>query len=278
MDRISVLIVTWNSAATILECLASIPGGVETVVVDNGSTDETVELITAHFPAVRLIENAKNLGFGAACNLAASLSSGTDFLLLNPDAALFQGALERLALTLEERPELGAVGPCLMDDARLVELSWGAAPTIGSEWRRQAEQQARCKRPELPADVSRVDWVSGACILVRGRAWRAIQGFDERYFLYFEDLDLCHRLRRASWGVAIDPLAKVLHRRGNSANQLRGQVAVWYRGSQLRYYATHNPPLQNALLRAYLALKYLRRAARGDLAAKEIVKLALGYA
>lgn len=276
MARISILIVTWNSATTILECLASLPEGVETIVVDNGSSDQTVALIKRDFPAVRVIENSENTGFGAACNLGAKHAIGLDFLLLNPDAVLLPGSLERLIQTLDSQPDIGAVGPGIVDTSGLLELSWGSAPSIRTEWRRQAEQKGDRKRPELPSAVSRVDWVSGACMLIRAAAWREIQGFDEGFFLYFEDLDLCHRLRRAAWTVAIDPLASVLHRRGVSAKQLQGQVEVWYRRSQLRYYLRHHSRRERVLLRAYLVAKYLRRATRGDFAAREIMKLTLG--
>ncbi|HEY9766868.1 MAG TPA: glycosyltransferase, partial [Chroococcales cyanobacterium] len=101
------LLVCWNSAETISPCLASIPDGVEVVVVDNASTDGTDVLVQAKFPFVRLIESEKNLGFGAGCNLAATGVNGKDILLLNPDSTLDEKCLEKLMLFLEKHPSCG---------------------------------------------------------------------------------------------------------------------------------------------------------------------------
>jgi GT2 family glycosyltransferase len=97
--------------------------------------------------------------------------------------------------------------------------------------------------------------VSGGCVLIRREAWEAVGGFDEGYFLYFEDVDLCRRLRQAGWKVAFEPAALTRHIRGVSARQAESQVKQWYRESQMRYYARHRAPVEQALLRLYLTLK-----------------------
>lgn len=274
---ISVLIVTWNSAATIEACLASLPADVEVIVVDNHSSDGTVARVRQAFPAVRVLESETNLGFGAACNWAAREASGSYFLLLNPDAALASGTLEGLKASLERLPGGAALGPRLLDADGGLELSWGESPTPRVEWRRRAEQRGKLS-PTPPSDLSSVDWISGACILVRAEAWNAIGGFDEGFFLYFEDVDFCRRLTDAGWKVGYEPEHRVTHLRGRSSDQASAQVEVWYRMGQLRYYAKHNPWLQGLVLRAHLFVKYASRALRGEPAARHVLKLALGVA
>lgn len=272
---ISVLIVTWNSAATIEACLASLPADVEVIVVDNHSSDGTAAQIRQAFPAVRVLESATNLGFGAACNWAAQEATGSYYLLLNPDAALAPGALDGLLASLERLPGGAAVGPRLLDADGGLELSWGESPTPRTEWRRRAEQLGK-RSASPPRELSSVDWISGACILIRAEAWKAIGGFDEGFFLYFEDVDLCRRLTDAGWAIGYEPAHPVIHLRGRSSDQASAQVEVWYRMGQLRYYAKHNPWLQRLMLRAHLVVKFAIRALRGDPAAGRVLKLALG--
>lgn len=276
LDSVSALIVTWNSALTINACLDSLPPEVEVVVVDNHSSDDTVARIRNRRPDALLIESTENRGFGAACNLAAQAAGNSTYLLLNPDAVLGTEALTHLLAALEARADLGAVGPRILGTTGEIELSWGDAPSIRNERKRQAEQQARLPRPDLPAASVDLAWISGACMLLRAEAWQAVGGFDPRYFLYFEDLDLCQRLRQAGWAVAIEPAAEVAHVRGQSARQATESVEAWYRESQIRYYARHNSRLESALLRLYLLAKYLPAALRGKPLGRRILKLALG--
>lgn len=274
--RVSALIVTWNSASTIARCLDSLPPEVEVVVVDNGSSDDTVSRIRAHQRPVYLIENTVNLGFGAACNLAVRHASGAFYLLLNPDAELRPHALERMQEALVERPELGCLGPSIRDANGRLELSWGSAPTLLNEWRRRDEHHGRRPMPDLPFELTSVDWISGACMMLRAEAWEAVDGFDANYFLYFEDVDLCRRLSVLGWGVALLPSAEVTHLRGASASQASARVEAWYREGQLRYYFTHNSWQERLMLRFYLIAKYLGSALRGNHPGRQILKLALG--
>lgn len=256
MAEVSVVVVTFESQATIAACLASLPPDLETVVVDNGSLDETVAIVRERFPHVAVIEGDVNRGFGAGCNLGVARTSGERVLLLNPDAAVTPGAIAALQAALAADRRLGAVGPLIRNPDGTPELSWGADPDLVSEWRRAREQHGRSPRPAPPQALSRVDWVSGACMLIRREAWAAVGGFDEDFFLYFEDCDLCLRLRRAGWGVAIAPDAEVNHVRGASAGRVEGQVKQWYRESQDRYYAKHRSPLETWLLRRYVRLRH----------------------
>lgn len=273
---LSALVVTWNSADTILECLGSLPRGMDVIVVDNGSTDDTVARLKGCGLGVRIIEPGRNLGFGAACNLAASHAQGEHLLLLNPDATLEPEALAILLRTLEEQPEIGAIAPYIQALDASPELSWGEEPGILQEWRRQRAQNGIGAVPSPPALASTVAWVSGACLLLRGDAWREVGGFDEGFFLYFEDLDLCKRIRSAGWSIVYEPRARAIHRRGHSSSQIAPQVEAWYRASQLRYYLKHAPRHEQFFLKAYLSLKYLLRAWREPEPARTILQMVWG--
>lgn len=255
MPEVGVVVVTWNSAATIGACLGSIPSDVPVVVVDNASRDQTVKRVRESHPEAQIVALDRNLGFGAACNVGAERLGSCDVLLLNPDAMLAQGAIDQLAAILAQDSTLGIVGPLITDSEGRLELSWGHDPTLVTEWRRQREHR---RLPSVESlERARVDWVTGACCLVRRAAWEAVGGFDEGFFLYFEDLDLCRRVRAHGWGISFDPSARATHVRGASADTLGELKAERYRVSQLRYYRTHAGPVAIVGLRVYLVAKYV---------------------
>lgn len=276
MAEVGVVVVTWNSAATLEACLRSIPEGVPVVVVDNHSSDATLEVAAQARPDARLIPMDRNLGFGTACNVGARHLGEADVLLLNPDAVLEPGTLEHLAERLAGEATLGAVGPLITDPADRLELSWGSDPTLLSEWRRRQEHVRPPARETLRP--SAVDWVTGACCLVRRTAWEAIGGFDEGYFLYFEDLDLCRRLRERGYGVRFEPGAIARHVRGASSSLPGSETLHRYRASQLRYYRSYAPWPSLLGLRLYLLLKFALQALlrpRQAAASREVIRLVL---
>lgn len=256
---VGAVIVTWNSASTIERCLAGLPEGLEIVVVDNGSSDDT-RILVAHTRAVLLTPD-RNLGFGKACNLGAARLGNKHILLLNPDAALSADGLHVLLDDMRRDARLGVVGPLIRDPEGRRELSWGEDPTLLIEW---ARKQAHVRSTEHSPSPSVVDWVTGGCCLIRREAWEAVGGFDERFFLYFEDLDLCRRIRQAGYYVRFDPRAEALHTRGVSSRQIGTLVERYYRSSQMLYYRLHRGALQQAGLRFYLFAKYALKAWRSS--------------
>ena len=236
MHPVGVVVVTWQSEATIEACLRSIPDGVPVVVVDNDSGDATGDRVRTVRPEAFWLPAGGNLGFGRACNLGAERLPGHDVLFLNPDARLEAGAMERLHAYLLEHPGVGMVGPRLLDAKGLPEWSWGDGPTV---WR-EAIRSRRVRRGEVPPVPSGcVDWVTGGCCLVRREAFEAVTGFDPGYFLYFEDLDLCRRIRTAGFEVHLVAEANAVHARGHSSEQAGDRVRRHYRDGQRRYYAKH---------------------------------------
>ncbi|MNK71875.1 N-acetylglucosaminyl-diphospho-decaprenol L-rhamnosyltransferase [compost metagenome] len=248
---LGVVIVTWNSATTIDQCLSLLPEGLRVVVVDNGSSDDTRERVSRR--GADLLTPGRNLGFGAACNLGAAHLGTGDILLLNPDAAITAENLAIMKAALLEDPTVGIVGPLIRDAEGGMELSWGEDPTLMTEWRRK---RAHAKPEEGTDTLGAVDWVTGGCCLIRRDVWEMIGGFDERYFLYFEDLDLCRRIRQAGYAVRFEPRAEALHSRGVSSKQIGTLVERYYRSSQIRYYGHYLPLTQQWALRGYLLAKY----------------------
>lgn len=235
------------------ECAASTW---EAVVVDNASTDGSAAHVSEFAPRVRLVRNAVNVGFGRAVNQAVSASAAPLLLLLNPDCRLTSGAVSALRGVLDTEPTCAVAGPRILDPDGAVQGSARGDPDILTGLFGRTGR-LRALLPFLPVarrnvvveDAIRsgqrsviVDWVSGACMLVRRDAFLAAGGFDERYFLYWEDADLCRRLRASGYDVRYVPGAVAVHRVGRSSQSARGSSIRAFHTSAYLYYATHVAP------------------------------------
>ena len=210
--NIAVVIVTYQSAAhvgdTLCALFAQLSDGDEVVVVDNHSTDGTAEAVRAAAPAVRLFEQEANLGFAGGCDAGADASSAPLLLFLNPDAVPAPGCIDALRAAAGERPGWGAWQPLVtMECGRRINTSGGVTHFLGMGW------AGSCGEPVTmaPDALSEVDFASGAALCVRREAWQRVGGFDERYFMYGEDLDLGLRMWLSGHGVGVVPGARVEH-------------------------------------------------------------------
>ena len=251
---LSIVVVSWNARADLERCLSSLslaPPRIdhEIVVVDNASTDGASDMVAERFPLVRLIRAGGNLGFAKANNVGIRATTGELVLLLNPDTVVEPHALDRLIARLEDRPEVAIAGPRIVDSAGRAELSFGSMPSPFTE-ARQKVIAALHDRGFGPVTrwverVTRreqiVDWVSGACLLVRRADAEAVHLLDERYFLYWEDVDFCTAIRDRGRLVLFTPAAQIVHLRGRSAAGHRSAVSQAYRRGQLAYYEKHRP-------------------------------------
>ena len=267
MPRLSIIIVTHNSLSEIEACLASLsthPPSLdhETLVVDNASPDGTAVAVRQRWPHVRVIDAGVNLGFAGASNVGILQTSGEFVLLLNPDTTASAGALDALVASLDARPDAAVVGPRLVDASGRVELSFGTMIGPLTELRQKLLVAGNERGvPLVGAYVDRltrrareVDWVSGACLLVRRADAQAAGLLDERYFLYAEDVDFCAAIRACGRRVLFTPEAEIVHLRGRSVASRPREVEAAYRRSQLAFYAKHHPGWV-PLLRAYLKLR-----------------------
>lgn len=277
MRTLGVVIVTYQSASHIAACLSSLKdqAGIDlrTIIIDNASHDATVAQARRTWPDVHVVENATNVGFSRANNQGVEALGDVPFILfLNPDTELHQGALVPLLDALERRSDLGAVGPLTLEGDGSVQLSFGPDLCPVAEWRQKRRMEAlRRKDPAavqaLKAEVGRAfepDWLSGSCLLVREQAFRRIGGFDEQFFLYEEDADLCLRLRQAGWKVGFVPRSVVVHHQGRSVVENPFYAALAYQEGHLRYYGKHNGWLANLLLRVILLARGCAAYLAGD--------------
>ncbi|MBN2207387.1 MAG: glycosyltransferase family 2 protein, partial [Candidatus Aminicenantes bacterium] len=236
---LSAIVVNFNDRANIGRCLASLLKATralpaEVIVVDNASTDGSPDVVAAEFPSVRLVRNSENAGFSRANNLAIRQSRGEFLLCLNTDAALSPGTLDGLLEELRRNPRTGIVGPALVNDEGAYQVSFGGRVRFGSELLKKAVlNRVWARRLRSDRARRRVVWVSAACLLARRRAVEDAGGFDERFFLFFEDIDLCYRVGAAGWDVVFLPAVQAFHRSGatTAPGGLRTRLA--YRASQL---------------------------------------------
>ena len=281
-DTVAV-IVSYNVAPLLHECLASIAeaaeaGGitVHVVVIDNASSDHSVEVARANRNTT-VVANTRNVGFGVACNqgIAIARAIGSEHVLfLNPDARLAPDALAALRNALETSPRHAIAGPDLrFPDGRpqpsrrrfpnlatlLVEstpLQWRGGGIDGSPGWPLIEPIIRRYQCADLADVpGTVDWISGACLLIRVTALAAVGGFDRAFFLYFEETDLAHRLRKSGWTCTYTPEARVFHHRSQSADQNIGARDRHYYASKMTYAArTLGTPLATLVRAEHVVL------------------------
>jgi len=267
MTRLSIVIVTYNSNDHVHACLTALTDRPprarhEILVVDNASPDGTGAAVRQRWPVVRVIDAGTNVGFARAANLGIRQSSGDLVLLLNPDTEVRSGAVDTLVATLVSNPDAAVVGPRLVDAHGRPELSFGAMIGPFAELRQKVLVRGSQRGlPVIRGYVDRltrlphaVDWVSGACLLVRRADAEAVGLLDERYFMYAEDVDFCAALRARGRTVLFTPAAEVVHVRGRSVASAPGATAAAYRRSQLAFYDKHHPRWA-LLLRAYLKFR-----------------------
>jgi GT2 family glycosyltransferase len=232
----AVVIVSYNTRELLLECLRSLAddpaGPAEIVVVDNGSHDGSLEAVAAAHPDVRLVALRHNAGYGAAANAGVRASKAAVAIVTNPDTTFAPGAVAAMASYLESHPKTGAVGPLLLNPDGSLQFSARPFPSVplaaahaflGLFWESNPASRAYLMAGWDHATEREVDWVSGACIALRRKAFDGVGGFDEAYFMYVEDVDLCWRMRREGWRIGFTPEAKVTHHVGKAS-----RVKPWF--------------------------------------------------
>ncbi|MGW6791602.1 glycosyltransferase family 2 protein [Streptomyces chartreusis] len=249
---VSVIIVNWNAGALIDKCLASLAelpddAVFEVIVADNASSDGSVELLRERWPGVFLIPLSENLGFGAANNIAFTHARGQFILILNPDTVAFPGMLDNLLKVLKTDATVGCVGARHVNPDMSLQWSMDNFPTLVSDALNYSDLH---RLPFLHKWLVRtyprwsdhtverdVDWVNGACMLVRREVFVATEGFDEYFFLFHEELDWCRRIWQEGWRVRFVPSAMVVHMLGGTfaATDVRRFVLIYQ--SSLRYYS-----------------------------------------
>lgn len=281
---ISVVIVSWNVCPLLRQCLASLQAAWERLsldvwVVDNASTDDSVAMVGAEYPWVKVVTNRENRGFAAANNQALRLSEGRYVLLLNADAALNDGALEAMCGYLDRHPNVGVVGPQLLNPNGTVQSSRRRAPRLATgfvestqlqQWRPRWWLTDRYYVADRTDGVTQpVDWLVGACLLVRRAAIDAAGLLDEGFRMYSEELEWCLRMGRAGWAVVYLPSARVTHHYGQSSGQDVLARHLNYHASKYRLHDMLYGRPAALLLRCWIAGLYLLQFSQ------ELAKLAV---
>jgi N-acetylglucosaminyl-diphospho-decaprenol L-rhamnosyltransferase len=262
---LAVVIVNHNAGDYLGRCLDSVLGAgggisLDVVVVDNASRDGSARAVESR-PGVRLIENGSNLGFAAGANVGIRATEAPFVLLLNPDAEILSGTLASLVKVARDRPDAGAIGVLVRNPDRTIQPSarrvprtfealmhaflgplvpenpWTRAYTM-ADWDRASERE--------------VEWISGSAMLLRREALRDVGVFDEGYFMYVEDVDLCTRLREVGWQVVFSPELEVVHEIGVSAWGQSRRMALEHSRSIYRYFVKHRAAGPAAMLKPFV--------------------------
>ena len=277
MPLISVAIVSYNTRDLLRDCLLSLESRrdeaeLEIIVVDNGSRDGSVAMTRQEFPQVLVIEAGENLGFGAANNRALEAAHGEFFWILNSDTTVDTGTISVMLHWMKAHSECGAIGSRLILRDGTTQPSCALDPSLWAVFCEQTFLYKLLPGGRYTGSYAMTNWdynevrdvpqVCGASLLVRREAWLQIGGFDESYFMYFEDTDLCVRLREAGWQIWYLPEARVNHFLGASSQGSageRGRMIFHYNLGRLIFFSRRRGQSTARLLRALLSLGALGR-------------------
>lgn len=258
MIKLSIIIVNYNTRDYLKKCIESVyetisGPGFEIIVVDNNSEDGSCEMIKSDFPNVHLIENSANIGFARGNNRGIAVARGTYILLLNSDTRVLEDALEKMVSYLESHPETAVVSPRLVypdfsDQGVARRFPTPANAIFGrkSVFTRLFPNNRYSKKylVSLSYDLNdpfEVDWVSGACIMARKKVVEEAGLLDEKFFMYWEDADLCFRIKKNGWRVFCVPEAVVIHYEGKSTKEKSSnRLIIEFHKSAYRYYRKHH--------------------------------------
>ena len=275
---LSVIIVNWNTREFLRKCLEFVETAVksipsEIIVIDNASTDGSIEMLVDSFPNIHSIINKTNNGFAAANNLGLHRASGEYVMLLNPDAELKIDSASKMLEFAEAHPEAGVVGPKLLNTDGSLQKNGQKFPTLARELLHvfrlnrlmQSKFDIRYEWGRADFDVqAEVDSVCGACMLVKRAAIEAAGLLDERFFMYYEEVDWCKRIKAAGWKVYYLPESEVIHHIGQGSKQIGLKKMRIAYASQYVYFKKHHGLAQALVLRIIsgmiLALMRLKKS------------------
>jgi N-acetylglucosaminyl-diphospho-decaprenol L-rhamnosyltransferase len=259
-DGVAVVVVNYESGPALARCVARLrqQDPAELVVVDNGSRDGSLDELRRRVPDIEIVDPGANLGYGAAANRGAAATSAPALLVCNSDLEVSPGSLAALTAVLDGRPDCGVAGPLIRDaDGRRYPSARRFPSMIDAAGHALLGLFApdnRFTRSYHLADLAvgsaprEVDWLSGACLLLRRGAFDEVGGFDESYFMYAEDVDLCWRLARAGWKAAYVPSAEVTHLQGVSTEAHPYRMILEHHRSLLRFAGRSSAGWRKALL------------------------------
>lgn len=267
---LSIVVISYNTRDLLLACLQSVRDrtmgvGYEIIVVDNASRDGSVDAVRARFPHVTVIANAENDGFAKACNQAAAVSSGRYLLLLNSDTVMQRHTLRTMVTCLDQHLDIGAVSCLQRDERGRVLQSCFPFPSIRDHVRYSEDLPTIVRRlvgtlPSMDFTQSQdVEWANGACLMIRKALFERLGGLDERFFMYFEDVDLCCRVQQLGYRVRHVAEAEMVHLLGRSSRTNRNGLNKQWELSRIRYVEKHFAQPRRFLMKGWIALGVIRK-------------------
>lgn len=275
---LSIIIVSWNVADLLADCLDSIyantsqpfkaaaPLRMEVIVVDSNSTDHTLDLLRTRFPQVRIVEQTENIGYTRGNNVGLQAARGRYLFLLNPDTLILGDALPRMVKYMDAHPDVGILGPYTLNTDGSTQSSRRRFPTVAlaffeSTWLQPFAPKSLLDHyyvNDLPLQGTvDVDWVQGSALLARHTVFEQIGGLDERYIMFSEELDWCKRAKLAGWRVVFFCEAQIIHHGGKSTEQVTARKHIHFQESKLRYFSKYHGRRTASTLRLFLLGNYL---------------------
>jgi hypothetical protein len=272
--KLSIIIVSWNVKDILSDCLDSILRSAsafqyEIIVVDNAGTDGTADHIKKNFPAIRVIENSENRGFAAACNQGTSLAAGQYLFFLNPDTVLLDDTLNKLVDFMESNPDIALCGPRILNRDKTLQASVRNFPSWRGAFYRYTilkylglfkshfeKWHNRGFDYDKQADIEQL---IGAAMIIRKETFERVGRFDERYFMYYEEVDFCKRLKDRGLRVVYYPDSRLIHLGGKSAKQIPAKTRFMMFQSLLLYLRKHETKYSYALLSILFKIGLLSR-------------------
>ena len=258
---LSIVLVCWNNKAYMDPCLKSLydsgmKNTFDVIVVDNGSTDGSQQMLAEKYSKVKVIQNAENVGLGKASNQGIEATNGTYILLLNNDTIVNGSSFDAMVDFLDQNPKVGAVGGKLLNSDGTIQACYNCFSTLKDEFF-VATRLGELIRPGYPAimnaeEITSVDWLGSACLMLRRSALDEVGLLDEEYFIYGDEADLQYRLKKAGWHIYYLPQATTIHFGGRSMDRWKRRKMV-YRGKMI-FYEKNYGPLQTLLLRIMLGI------------------------
>jgi len=247
---LSIIIVNYNMTAHLKRCVESIykfTKGVrfEVIVVDNNSTDKGFLNLADVFSNLKIFFRDENSGFGSGCNYGARFSNGKYILIMNPDIVLIDNSIKKMLDFIETHPDVGIIGSLLLNENTEYQISYSRFPTILSivcdltgMWRLKTKKIST-NLSNMASDFIESDWITGACMLVRKDLYEETGGFDERFFMYEEDVDLCYRIKKAGWKVGCFTGTSIIHNEGSSSQCDYYRYILMRNKSRITYMEKH---------------------------------------
>ncbi|MCL6624464.1 MAG: glycosyltransferase family 2 protein, partial [Fimbriimonadales bacterium] len=263
---LSITICSWNTREDLRHCLQSLKkerdsASFEVIVWDNASEDGSAEMVEKEFPWVRLIRSPENVGFSIGHNRATECARGSLLLILNSDTIVHPGALKKIIDYMKAHPDVAILGPKLLNPDGSLQYSCRRFPTpmaalfrntpLGKLFPRNPFLREYLMQDWAHDEIREVDWVSGAAMCFQKEAWKKLKGFDEQFFMYMEDVDICYRAWQEGMRVVYFPQAVITHAIGRSTDRVANKMIRLFHKSMFLFYKKNYMPKIPALLRPF---------------------------